>query len=213
MKIVAFLSNKLTLRGTEIALYDYAHFNETLLGNKSIIISRNYNDIIGQFDVSEDAYKKFESRFQLEYYRTQQDIDNIVVKYNISHIYIIKAGNWDGLISTKCINCVHCVFNSTQPHGNKYTVISNEVNRLNNTNYPVVPHMIYNFNTNQNLRNELGIPENAIVFGRYGGTETFDIKFVHMAIQNIVNERSDIYFLFMNTNPFYRHSNIIYLHP
>uniref|UniRef100_A0A6C0HJ50 Uncharacterized protein n=1 Tax=viral metagenome TaxID=1070528 RepID=A0A6C0HJ50_9ZZZZ len=42
-KIIAFLSNKLTLRGTEIAMYDYAEYNEILLGNKSIIITRNYN--------------------------------------------------------------------------------------------------------------------------------------------------------------------------
>ena len=33
---VAFLSNKLTLRGTEIVLYTYAHYNEIILKNKSI---------------------------------------------------------------------------------------------------------------------------------------------------------------------------------
>ena len=42
MKTVAFLSNKLTLRGTEVAIYDYAHYNETLLGNKSVMITRDY---------------------------------------------------------------------------------------------------------------------------------------------------------------------------
>ncbi len=47
MKIVGFLSNKLTLRGTEIAVYDYADYNETILNNKSIIITRDYNKIKG----------------------------------------------------------------------------------------------------------------------------------------------------------------------
>ena len=51
-KRIAFLSNKLTLRGTEIAMYDYADYNETLLNNKSIIITRDYNLIKNQFDVS-----------------------------------------------------------------------------------------------------------------------------------------------------------------
>jgi hypothetical protein len=41
-KTIAFLSNKLTLRGTEVALYDYADYNEKILGNKSIIITRDY---------------------------------------------------------------------------------------------------------------------------------------------------------------------------
>ena len=39
MKNIAFHSNQLGIRGTEEALYDYAHFNETILKNKSFIIS------------------------------------------------------------------------------------------------------------------------------------------------------------------------------
>jgi hypothetical protein len=60
---VGFLSNKLTLRGTEVAMYDYADFNETILNNKSIIITRDYNRIQHEFDVSLDAYNKFHNRF------------------------------------------------------------------------------------------------------------------------------------------------------
>jgi hypothetical protein len=48
MKTIAFLSNKLTLRGTEVALYDYADYNEKILGNKSVIITRDY-EIIKNF--------------------------------------------------------------------------------------------------------------------------------------------------------------------
>jgi hypothetical protein len=65
--------------------------------------------------------------------------------------------------------------------------------------------------TDENLRNELNIPHDAIVFGRYGGKETFDIKFVYEVIKQILETRNDIYFLFMNTNVFYEHPNIIYL--
>jgi hypothetical protein len=35
---IAFWDNGLGERGTTVALYDYAHFNEVLLGNKSIIL-------------------------------------------------------------------------------------------------------------------------------------------------------------------------------
>jgi len=211
IKIIGFLSNKLTLRGTEIAMYDYADYNETILHNKSIIITRNYNCIKGEFDVSEEAYIKFKNRFNVEYYENQKNIDDIVVKNGITHLYIIKGGGWDGIISSKCKNLIHCVFTSKTQHGQVYSTISDEVNRISGTNYPVVPHMIRLHDTNDNMRSELNIPDEAIVFGRYGGVETFDIKFVYNSIKEILNKRNDIYFIFMNTNKFYIHKNIIYL--
>lgn len=208
---IGFLSNKLTLRGTEVAMYDYADFNETILNNKSIIISRDYYNISNQYDVSLDAYKKFHNRFTVEYYVTQSDIDAIVEKHKLTHLYIIKGGTFDGLFSTKCKNLVHCVFATNEPHGDVYSAISNDVNRLYNTSYPVVPHMIRNHDTTENLRQHLSIPTESVVFGRYGGGDTFDIQFVKDAVQNILNERDDVYFLFMNTNVFYQHARIIYL--
>lgn len=210
-KIVGFLSNQLTLRGTEIAMYDYADFNETILNNKSIIITRKYNIVKHGRDASLETYIKFKKRFQVEYYTSQQDIDAIVERYKITHLYIIKGGVNDGLVSTKCINLIHCVFNTSQSHGQIYSAISNDVNRLFNTNYPVVPHMIRNFETDLDLRQELKIPSDAIVFGRYGGLETFDIEFVHQAIKKVLETRSDIYFIFMNTYEFTVHPQIIYL--
>jgi hypothetical protein len=212
MKVIGFLSNHFTLRGTEVAMYDYAQFNETLLGNKSIIITRDFNNFKNQPDVSVETYIKFKKRFPLEYYVTLEDIDTIVEKYSITHLYIIKSGEFDGLYSTKCKNLIHCVFSSKQPHGDVYSVISSDVNRLCNTNYPVVPHMIHNdIDITDNIRQKLNIPDNAIVFGRYGGLSTFDIPFVHSVIKKIVDVRKDIYFIFMNTNAFYKHDRIIFI--
>ena len=173
-KIVGFISHKLTLRGTEIAMYDYADFNESLLGNKSIIITKDYEKIKNEYDVHIDAYKKFQNRFTVLYYETQNDVDEIVSKYNISHLYIIKISESDFLISTKCKNLIHKVFHSLNYHGDVYAVVSNYVNNRCNTNYPVVPHMIRVFDTQENLKNELNIPENAIVFGCYGGSSSFN---------------------------------------
>jgi len=211
MKIVAFLSNKLTLRGTEIAIFDYADYNEKILGNKSIIITRDYEKIKNLWDVDIKAYNKFKTRFDVFYYESPDDIDKIVIKNRVSHLFIIKAGAYDGLISKYCKNIIHCVFDVSQPHGQVYTPIGQSINQIHGTNYPVTPHMVTVPECDENIKNELNIPEDAIVFGRYGGTESFDIKFVHDAIKNIVNSRNDIYFLFMNTNVFYEHKNIIYL--
>jgi len=211
MKTVAFLSNKLTLRGTEVAIYDYAHYNETLLGNKSVIITRDYNGIKHEFDVDKQAYDKFNERFDVFYYSSQPDIDRIVLEHKITHLFIIKSGQNDGLFSNHCINIIHCVFNITQPHGQVYTPIGETINQRFGKNYPVTPHIVRLPDCDKNLRSELGIPEDAIIFGRYGGKETFDIRFVHDAIKQILLTRDDIYFLFMNTHPFYQHKNIIHL--
>jgi hypothetical protein len=209
--IIAFLSNKLTLRGTEIAMYDYADFNETMLGNKSIIVSRDYNRIKHESDVSAEAYAKFQNRFPMEYYQTPSDIDRIVEKHGVTHLYVIKGGERDGIVSTKCKNLIHCVFSTKEPHGDVYSAVSSDVNRLSGTNCPVVPHMIRNYETDGHMRNVWSIPPDAIVFGRYGGVETFDIPFVYEAIKQVLNVRPDVYFIFMNTNVFYNHPRILYL--
>ena len=211
MKTVAFLSNKLTLRGTEVAIYDYAHYNETLLGNKSIIITRDYDCIKHEYDVDNQAYDKFKKRFDVFYYSSQDDIDQIVLKNNVSHLLIMKSGGYDGLYSNHCVNVIQCVFDISQPHGQVYTPIGETINQQYGKNYPVTPYIVTVPETIDNLRSELSIPETAIVFGRYGGKESFDIPFVHDAIRNILQTRDDIYFLFMNTQPFYQHKNIIYL--
>jgi len=208
---VAFLSNKLTLRGTEIAIFDYADYNEKILGNKSIIITRDFETISNEYDVDIQAYNKFKNRFDVFYYANQEDIDNIVLTHGVSHLFIIKAGNWDGLISNHCKNIIHCVFFTSQPHGQVYIPIGQTVNNLHGTNYPVFPHMVTLPDTDECLRQELAIPEEAIVFGRYGGKESFDIPFVHQAINDILAVRKDVYFIFMNTNVFYEHERIIYL--
>jgi hypothetical protein len=211
MKTVAFLSNKLTLRGTEVAIYDYAHYNEKLLGNKSIIITRDYDKIKREFNVDIQAYDKFKDRFNVFYYDSQGDIDKIVLEHKVTHLFIIKSGGYDGLYSNHCINIMHCVFDISQPHGQVYTPIGETINQQSGKNYPVTPHIVTIPECDENLRSELGIPENAIVFGRYGGKESFDIRFVHEAIKKMVHSIDDVYFLFMNTHSFYQHKNIIHL--
>jgi hypothetical protein len=209
--IVAFLSNKLTLRGTEIAIFDYADYNEKILGNKSFIITRDYEKVKNEYDVDIQAYNKFKNRFDVFYYTNQQDIDTIVSQNNVSHIFIEKAGDWDGLISNRCKNIIHCVFSTNYPHGHVYTPIGQTINNLQCTNFPVTPYMVTLPNCDEHLRLELNIPQDAIVFGRYGGKESFDIPFVYDVINKILEVRNDCYFLFMNTNVFLEHKNIIYL--
>ena len=51
MKTVLFFDPNLNERGTSIATYDYANFNETILGNKSIIVSLKNNMLVLYYHV------------------------------------------------------------------------------------------------------------------------------------------------------------------
>jgi glycosyltransferase involved in cell wall biosynthesis len=67
-------------------------------------------------------------------------------------------------------------------------------------------------NTEKNMRKELNIPKNAVVYGRYGGYEEFDISYVHYVVYTVAIQNPNIYFIFLNTKPFCNPlSNIIHL--
>jgi hypothetical protein len=63
-----------------------------------------------------------------------------------------------------------------------------------------------------NLRNLLGIPKDAIVFGRHGGRGEFNIPYVFETVYEFAYNNKDKYFVFVNTNKFCKFlPNIIHL--
>lgn len=201
---IAFLSNKLTLRGTEVSLFDYADYNESILNNSSIIITRDYNDISGEKDVSKEAYDKFTNRFNVFYYKDIEDVEIIIQNNNIDVVFIEKAGGKADTLNFKsCKTIIHAVFTLNEPHGNVFTSLSEWLNIKHNTNYPVIPYMVRIHDTTDNLRKELNIPESATVFGTYSGADCFNIDYIIECIKDIINEKKeDIYFIFLNIDPF-----------
>ncbi len=207
MLTIGFISNKLTLRGTEVNLYDYADYNELLLGNKSIIITRPYEYVMHMSprDVTKKAYEKFENRFKIEYYIYPNDINEIVKKNNIDVLYIEKAGSPDdGLVFSCCKTIIHAVFTTHEPHGDLYAPISSSLNKICGTNYPVLPYMVRVFDTNDDLKKELNIPNNALVFGSYSGADEYTNEDVKRAVVDIVNNDNykNIYFIYLNIDKF-----------
>ncbi len=207
--IIGFLSNKITNRGTEVNLFDYADFNETILGNKSIIITRSYEHVmqVSPRDVTADAYDKFKSRFNdnIKYYIEIPQIEDIIRENKIDVLFIEKAGSMsDGLVFNSCKTIIHAVFTTSEPHGDLYAPISDSLNKICGTNYPVLPYMVRVFDTNENLRQSLQIPEDATVFGAYCGADEYNIDYVRQAVVNISNDDryKNIYFIFMNIIPF-----------
>lgn len=204
MKTIAFHSNQLGIRGTEVALYDYALYNETILGNKSYIISDASKDL--------QALTKFKDRFEVFLYNNFEDCFSFIKEKEITHIYYQKAGDRDGKIVPGIKNLVHAVFQHKDVHGDVYCYISEWLANKANMEGAFVPYIVTLPSATKNFRDKLGISSNSIIVGRHGGFNEFDLPFVYSAIYKTLEHRSDVYFLFMNTRPFgSSHSNIIFV--
>lgn len=193
---IAFWDNQLCERGTTVSLFDYAYYNQTILNNKSYIFydkNRKENNI--------DVINKFKTHFIVHETDNFKETDDFLTQYNITHIYIIKYGHKDHILSKIAKNCIHCVFDCSQPHGEIYSSISPWIYG-NDGKYPVVPHMINLPKNDNNMRDQLNIPKNAKVFGGYGGKNSFSIKFVYNVVYEVAKNNPDIYFLFANFNNF-----------
>lgn len=186
MLTIGFLNNQIDNRGTGNALFDYAHYNEEILGNRSVIFTKTFE---GQ---DEGMTKRLIERFG----RINHWFDYLVDS-PIDAMYHIKYGNADQILP-KVPYLVHAVFDAGHPHGTRYAAVSRWLGERDGV--PWVPHIVSLPDTDINLRARLDIPEDAIVFGRYGGKDSFDIPFVWEAIDDTIMKYDDVFFLFMNTD-------------
>lgn len=205
---IAFRLEDVNVRGTTVAAYDYAQYNEEILGNESIFVMEhsalNRSDPHGVVRVV--------SRFKFIVYENMEHLERILEHEKCDILYCIKFGKNDGNISKKIKTVVHCVFDMSEPHGDVYAGVSYTIAKKFNKDL-FVPHMIglQPSKTKENLRKQLGIPEEATVFGRYGGMDTFNLHFCWQAINNILSIRDNVYFLFINTPQLVTHPRVKYL--
>ena len=88
MKNIGFWDNQLGEMGTTVSLYDYAHFNEEILKNKSYIFYNKHHSFNHNL-----AIQKFKKRFQYVHETDDfKEVDDYIIKYNITHLYLIKGG-------------------------------------------------------------------------------------------------------------------------
>lgn len=214
--VVAFHTPTIDERGTCIAIFDYAHYNETILHNTSIIIT-SYKSYQQASQINIQVLEKFKHRFPIFlYHHNVKEIDDDVLQF--CHVfYSIKYGTKDDNISQRTKNAIHCVFDMSEPHGDIYAGVSEQL--ATKFHSPLfVPHMVNFFPDGENIsstffRRSLNIPDHATVFGRHGGSDTFDIPWVKKVIHHIINTNPNIYFIFINTPAFipYQHPQIFFL--
>ena len=203
MKIL-FHTPQIDVRGTCVSIYDYAHYHEKLLKGQSVILTAR----VANHDT--DAVLKFIKRFEVLYYDTSEQIEDIAKDFDL--FYAIKYGKKDDIVCKNTKTGIHCVFDLTEPHGDVYAAVSDTLaKKFGRTAF--VPHMIglRPSRTGENFRKMLNIPENAVVFGRHGGQDTFDLDMAKKAIINAVNINSELHFVFVNTPLFHVHPRIHHL--
>jgi len=201
---IAFFEYFLNIRGTSAAIYDYAHYNEQLLHNESIVITQDPR-LATHEDACAKVYDKFHKRFPVFYIQGNDtmfhDIQTIVDREKPDVLYILWKSDIHHLFK-RVKTFVHCVFDPRNPYGDSFCVISEWLNLAFQTNYPVIPHIVTRHEENTHLREELGIPMDATVFGRYGGLREFDHPAGQEAVVRLSTTQPHIYFLFMNTAAF-----------
>jgi hypothetical protein len=205
---IGFHTHGLSLRGTEIALYDYALHNQTILNNDSVIFFKrqNYQD--------PEVLKKFQKHFKVLGYETNAELRKHAEFEKIDLAYFIKSGDRDGIILGDIPTAVHAVFPTkpTEFHGDKFAFVSEWLAKeYSNNKISFVPHMITRSNIAGDLRDALNIPVRSTVLGCYGGSDSFNLDFVHKAILDTLTARKDIFFIFMNITPFAKHERLLFL--
>ena len=206
-KKIIFHDNSLSERGTSTAIYDYAFWSREYLGlDPTICFDLNYPIIPNVVD-------KFTKEFKLVGYHTLDQLQEVVANENPDYFYAIKYGIRDQVLVDGPKNLIHSVFNVdlNHLHGDRYAVVSEWQSIRSNNCLPFVPHMLNLFDTGDDLREELGIPKNALVVGRHGAYDTFDLEFAVDTVKKVLEKRYDIWFVFLNTEKKIEHSRCIYL--
>jgi len=192
---VAFHSNSMSLRGSENALWDYANFNETILGNNSLICHEAELE-----NAKNPTFAKWKSRFQLIPYRTKAELSSKLKERGVDILYQIKPGPFDGFVVLGVKNCIHSMFLSDEFHGDCFAYVSRWASRvMTGREESFVPHFVPQLESKVGLREILGISTKARVFGRHGGWDTFNIPFAREAVVRHARQNPEDHFVFLNT--------------
>jgi hypothetical protein len=207
IKTIVMHENILGNRGTTVALYDYAHYLQEYFDIRPIVCFPL------NADNNADTVRKFQKEFLTLGYEHFSHVQTVIDAEKADYFYAIKYGQKDGVVVRDTKNLIHSVFERKKSsiHGSVYAVVSKWQSMMTGFEIPYVPHMINLPDTDQDMRVELGIPKDAVVLGRHGGYDTFNIEFAVEELAMALDERKDLWMIFLNTEKRINHQRCIYL--
>jgi hypothetical protein len=207
---IAFYTHTLSCRGGNQALYDYAKYNEEILGNESVIVQT--------VQTEDGMLEEVMKRFKVYTVPGWNDLNRFAAGFDAFYAIMPGSKSEPEIESTKFL--VHAVFQYWYPQGDVYAYVSEWLAdwmvACGYPRQPFVPHIVNipqpDLEVSAKLRADSGISKDQFVYGRLGGYDTFDLAFVRQAIVDTVQKRDDIVFLLPYTQPIdFQHKNIIYL--
>ena len=206
---IAFNLDTINYRGTTVAVSDYAKYNQDILGNESVIVYNNSIQYEKDMGSEKEAIEDLKTKFEV-IGCAKHELNSVLKKEQVDLAYFIKYGHNDKELPD-LKTAVHAVFQAKEPHGDRYAYISEWLAEKMGGDIPFVPHIVDLPEATDNYREKFNISEEQIVVGRYGGYYSFDLDFVKQSIIELLDETDKYVFMFVNTEPFYKHKNIIYI--
>jgi hypothetical protein len=221
-------ANSLSETGTSTALLEYT---KGLIAKK-YQVSIGYD--VNAIDNHEETIKILQKYADLYPYSDFSQLSNVARrKFDLG--YFLKGGVIDGKSFRQIPSVVHAVFKHYEPHGDAYLYISEWLrdemesfrrnmglmartkmvikggNIIHDKQLDYVPHCVELPSADQDMRADWSIPEDATIGIRIGGLEKFDIEWVQDTVVKSLDFDKNLFFVFVNTNPFVYHPRIKYL--
>jgi hypothetical protein len=191
MHTVAFFVRHFSERGTEVALYNWAHYNETLLGNRSLIVCFSpHAQLHYGLPLFTASRSRFENRFKVIEIDAIAEMSSVIAKYGVTHFFTHSAGHSRDLYEFEkrsiwhgCQTIYHAVFPPMARQGSTIRCVLGEwLNYRCGKRLPVVPLIVEPHVSAGDFREMLCIPPDAIVIGRHGGYGTFSIDYAKKSL-------------------------------
>ena len=223
---IGFLDNQICERGSTWQALLYAKYSQMYLGHSAKILYPTSRYVANESALTRMKWTalapflpRYRQKFEIEFDQKMADkivrygIDLVQVDLNgdfsqFDAIHHFKLGPDDGFRpkGKGTRYWVHAVSRAEQPHGDRFAAVSAWLGRRDKA--PVVPNLVECAEDTGNLRKQLGIPADGIVFARYGGRSTFDIPWVWDAIAQSLERLKNVFFVFANTDVKLRHERV-----
>jgi hypothetical protein len=211
---LGFHTKQLSERGSERAIFDYASVLERAYGiQPRIFVPADAREVVPE------VQRVFARRFEVVRYSGPDDID-------CDALYVIKRGRRSH-VTTRIPELIHAMFDADDPHGHRFATISRWLSKQSRRvvelprgpalrlprfkRPPFVPHILDLADLEDDLRAEIGVPEEGVIFGRHGALRSFSIPWVKDTVREALAIRDDIWFLFLNTERFIEHPRVRHL--
>jgi len=203
---VSFDGGRINERGVSVALHDYAWHGRARLGLEPVIL----HDV--RIPPDPAHLKRFSDAFPTFAYDSDDEMQRLIERERIDVAYFLKVRRHDSRVARSCRTAVHEVFNFFNPHGDAYAYISQSAaDLMTGGRYPAVPHIVDPPPPRANLRASLDIPPDAVVVGRHGAADQFNIPFLRRAIETALDRRKNLWLLLLNTARFSDHERVVHL--